>query len=117
MVEDPKKFLEDLRKSVAGFAEANGEVLKAFGQLDEAALKPGALDRKTKLLMCVAIAAATGCEYCLAGRSASAVEAGATRQELIEAASVGLLMGGSLAGGSIVTFFMDMLNSLLPAEG
>jgi epoxyqueuosine reductase len=44
-------------------------------------------------------------------------EAGATREELIEAASVGLLMGGSLAMGPIVTLFVDTINLLAPESG
>ena len=46
-----------------------------------------------------------------------AVEAGATREELIETASVGLLMGGSLALGPIVTLFVDTINMLVPETG
>ena len=114
MLEDPKNFLDSLQRAVEGFSKIDKETLKAFGNLNETALKPGALDRKMKTLMCIAIAIATRCEYCIAGRTAQAVQEGATRQELVETASVGLLMGGSLAVGPIVTLFADTMNMLVP---
>lgn len=67
MLEDPKVFLESLQKSFEGYAKVDGETLKAFGNLNETVLKPGALDRKTKTLMCIAVAIATRCEYCVVG--------------------------------------------------
>ena len=114
MIEDPKKFLDGFQGAVARFSKADRETLKAFINLNETALQPGALDRKTKTLMCLAIGIAKGSEYCIAARAAQAVEAGATREELLETTSVGLLMGGSLAFGPILTVFMDTINMLFP---
>ena len=117
MIEDPKQFLKSLQNGFEGFSKVDKETLKAFGNLNETALKPGALDRKTKTLMCIAIAIATRCEYCISARTAHAIQAGATREELIETASVGLLMGGSLVVGPIVTLFLDTINLLVPESG
>ncbi len=114
MLEDPKVFLESLQSAVEGFSKVDGDTLKAFGNLNETVLKPGTLDRKTKTLMCIAVAIATRCEYCIAARTAQAIQEGATREELIETASVGLLMGGSLSVGPIVTLFLDTINLLVP---
>lgn len=117
MSEDPKIFLESLQSALGGFSKVDKESLKAFGNLNEVALKTGALDRKTKILMCIAIGIASRCEHCISARTAQAVQAGATREELIETASVGLLMGGSLALGPIVTLFVDTINMLVPETG
>ncbi len=117
MIEDPKQFLESLQTGFGDFSRVDKETLKAFGNLNENALKPGALDRKTKTLMCVVIGIATHCEYCIAARTEQAIEAGATREELIETASVGLLMGGSLAMGPIITLFVSTINMLAPESG
>ena len=114
MIEDPKKFLDGFQGAVARFSKVNRETLKAFTNLNETALQPGALDRKTKTLMCLAIGIANGSECCVAARAAQAVEAGATHEELLETASVGLLMGGSLAFGPILTVFMNTINMLFP---
>jgi len=114
MIEDPKKFLDGFQDALARFSKADKETLKAFTTLNENALQPGALDRKTKTLMCLAIGIANGSEYCVAARTAQANEAGATREELLETASVGLLMGGSLSFGPILTVFMDTIDMLFP---
>lgn len=114
MIEDPKKFMEDFQGAVARFSKADKETLKAFNNLNENALQPGALDRKMKTLMCLAVGIANGSEYCVVARAAQAKEAGATREELLETASVGLLMGGSLSFGPILTVFMDTINMLFP---
>jgi AhpD family alkylhydroperoxidase len=114
VIENPKKFLDGFQGALARFSKANRETLKAFTNLNEIALKPGALDQKTKTLMCVAIGMANGSEYCIAARAAQAVQIGATREELLETAPVGLLMGGSLAFGPVLTAFMDTLNMLSP---
>lgn len=116
MIEDPKQFLDGFQNLVARFSKADNETLKAFTNLNEKALQPGALDRKTKTLMCLAIGIANGSEYCAAARAAQAKEAGATREELLETTSVGLLMGGSLAFGPILTVFMNTINMLF-SEG
>lgn len=47
--------------------------------------------------ICLRPSIATQGEYCISARIAPAVQVGATRQELIETASVGLLMGENLA--------------------
>jgi AhpD family alkylhydroperoxidase len=114
MGEDPKTYLNNLTAAMGRFARVDRDTMKAFGNLNENALKAGALDRKTKSLMCLAIGIATHCEYCIAARTAQAVQAGATRTELLETAAVGLLMGGSLALGPILTLFMDTVNMLAP---
>jgi len=46
MIEDPKKFLDGFQDAVTRFSKANRETLKAFTNLNETALQPGALDRK-----------------------------------------------------------------------
>ena len=117
MIEDPKQYLKSLSNGFEEFSKVDKETLKAFGNLNENALKPGALDRKTKTLMCLAIGIANYCEPCIAARTAQAFQAGATREELVETASVGLLMGGSLAMGPIITLFVDTVNMLAPESG
>lgn len=76
---------------------ATKDVYRAFSGLHEAALGDGALDRKTKEIMAVSIAIATHCEGCIAWHVSGAVKAGATHEEVAEAISVAILMGGGPA--------------------
>jgi AhpD family alkylhydroperoxidase len=57
--------------------------------------KPGALDPKYKELIAVAGSVATRCVPCLANHTYNAVGAGATRQEVLEAAAIGVEFGGA----------------------
>ncbi|MFP1132859.1 carboxymuconolactone decarboxylase family protein [Asticcacaulis sp. W401b] len=71
---------------------------KAFLKFDEAALADGAIPKKYKELMAVAVALATQCPYCIELHSKAARKAGASEAELAEAAfvSAAIKAGGAL---------------------
>ena len=117
MAKDPREMWNEMSSGMEALSKADGENWQAFLNLNETAIKPGALDTKTKLLICAAIALATNGEYCIVGRVRGALEAGATRQELIEAAAVGRLMGGSLVLGNSLTLFQEAINTFAPDFG
>ena len=71
------------------------ELAAAVSGMISSNLKPGALDRKEKELIGVAGSVITRCEPCLAHHVRDAIAAGATRQQVIEAASVGVNFGGA----------------------
>ena len=71
------------------------DLATAFGGMISSNLKPGALDRRQKELIGVAGSVITRCEPCLAHHVRDALEAGATGQQVIEAASVGVNFGGA----------------------
>lgn len=73
------------------------EVYKGFGQLSKAAFADGALDRKTKELIALAIGVVEGCDGCIASHGQAAARAGATPQEAAEAIGVTFLMHGGPA--------------------
>ena len=52
----------------------------------------GAMDRKQRFLCAVSAATAAGGEYCVAVQSRHALEAGATRDEILEAITIGSYM-------------------------
>lgn len=70
------------------------DTMSAFAALTRAAQAPGALDKKTKELLALAIAVATHCEGCIAYHARGAVQTSATRQEVAEALVVAIQMGG-----------------------
>lgn len=85
-----------------GNLEALGRMAPAamsgFKALDEAALAEGAVPRKYKELMAVAVALTTQCPYCIEVHRKAAVTAGASETELAETAfvAVALRAGGAL---------------------
>lgn len=59
--------------------------LEAFKAFSASVFADGALPSKTKQLIAVAVAHVTQCPYCIRGHTQSALKAGATEQELMEA--------------------------------
>ncbi len=75
--------------------QALPEIGAAVGTLRDAVYKDGALSRKNKRLIGMAVALGVGCTPCIIGQTKLAVEAGATKEEVLEAASVLLAIHGT----------------------
>lgn len=73
------------------------EVLKGFGLLHQATMKGGSLSVIEKELMAIAIGLAVRCENCIYAHTQAAMKAGATREQVLEAAGVAVLMQGGPA--------------------
>jgi AhpD family alkylhydroperoxidase len=70
------------------------DTLKAFSALAQAATRDGALDRKTKELIALAIGVAVRCDGCIGFHTEALVRLGATRQEVEETLGMAVYMGG-----------------------
>jgi len=116
-MKDPKQMWQEILDGYEISGREDRENIDAFLNFNNTALKPGALDTKTKHIICSAIALATNSEYCIVGRIHYALEAGATRQELIEASACARLMGGSLVLGNNMTLFYETINAFAPEFG
>jgi len=77
--------------------QAIPEVYKGFAALSSAAFADGAISRKTKELIALAIGVVEGCDGCIASHAQAAARAGATNQEAAEAIGVTFLMHGGPA--------------------
>lgn len=70
------------------------ETMQGFSSLAQAATKPGALDKKTKEFIALAIGIAARCDGCIGFHTESLVRLGATRQEVEEVLAMAIYMGG-----------------------
>lgn len=70
------------------------DVMKSFSELGRAAMADGALTKKTKELMALALGVAARCDPCIGYHVQTLVKLGATRQELDETLGVAVYMGG-----------------------
>ena len=70
------------------------ETMQAFSALAKAATRDGALDKKTKELIALAIGIATRCDGCIGFHTEALVRLGATRQEVEETLGMAIYMGG-----------------------
>ena len=76
-------------------AEPN-QVVRRFFALDTQTYQPGALDVKTKELLGLVASLVLRCDDCISYHVAQCREAGVHRDEIFEAFSVGLVVGGSI---------------------
>ena len=78
------------------------ETWSAFRAYDKAALSDGAIPKKYKELMAIAVALTTQCPYCIEIHRKNAIDAGVTETELAEAIHVAaaLRAGGAITHGT-----------------
>lgn len=74
-----------------------GPTMHGFSAMAQGATKPGALDKKTKELIALAIGVATHCDGCIGFHTETLVNLGATRTEVEEALGMAIYMGGGPA--------------------
>lgn len=94
MVKDWMALADEWAKSLGQLRTGLPEVMTAFRSLDGAASKDGALDPKTKELIALGLAVGTRCDGCIAFHARAAIKHGATREEVMEAVGVSIVMGG-----------------------
>jgi AhpD family alkylhydroperoxidase len=61
----------------------------------QAVYKDGALSQKVKRLIALACGLQAGCTRCVQGQTKDAISAGATKEEVLEAVAVAIVMGGT----------------------
>ena len=76
-------------------AEPN-QVVRRFFALDTQTYQAGALDEKTKELCGLVASMVLRCDDCISYHVAQCKEAGVNRDEMFEAFSIGLVVGGSI---------------------
>ncbi|UHQ18357.1 carboxymuconolactone decarboxylase family protein [Lysobacter sp. KIS68-7] len=93
-------------------AEPN-QVVRRFFALDTQTYHAGALDVKTKELLGLVASMVLRCDDCISYHVAQCREAGVNRDEMFEAFSVGLVVGGSIVIPHLrrAVDFLDRLES------
>ena len=89
-----KEMAADLGKWMGEIGKAMPDVGQGFQGLVKASEGKGALDKKVKELISIAISIANRCEGCIAFHVRSAVKLGITRDEFLEMIATAIYMGG-----------------------
>ena len=89
-----RALTQDVSTELASLRGSTPEVMKAFGELGRAATAEGALDKKTKELIALALSVAVRCDPCIGFHTQALARLGATRQEVDETLGVAVYMGG-----------------------
>lgn len=92
-----KEHLESITKNYGLITKMSGEPAKDFLGLHADALSDGKLSHKTKELMCLCVGISIRCEGCILDHLNNALEAGATKEEVVETVNTALLMSGGPA--------------------
>ena len=109
MAKKPREILNDFINGIGAVGKTNGAEVDAFMKLNGAIYNPGALDVKTKELMSVGIGTFTRCEFCIVYHVFKALEAGATPEEIMEAAMVTVAFGAGPSMAYSVTLVKDSI--------
>jgi AhpD family alkylhydroperoxidase len=89
-----QELLDELRGPARALREASGGVWAGFASMHGAAMADGALSRRVKELIALAIAVSKQCDGCIASHARGAARHGASPEEVAEALSVALVMNG-----------------------
>lgn len=89
--------MDEYRSALRALKEEVPDSLGAFNSFYQQVMQEGVLDAKTKELIALAVGVAIHCESCVLLHTRAAHKAGASREEILEAAFVGVVMGGGPA--------------------
>lgn len=95
----------DHLKKLPKLGKITEKSMEGFRAYDDAALADGAIPKKYKELMAIAVALTTQCPYCIEVHKQAAKKAGATEEELAETVHV----AAALRAGAAVTHGLHLL--------
>ncbi len=111
--------IEDIRQTRKRFNhkmfQSGVATFRDFEEMEAAALRDGALSQKNKELIALGISIAQKCFPCVEYHVTAALEHGAAREEILEAAAVALALGGGTAMWP-ARFAFKVLDELRPAQ-
>lgn len=89
------------------------EAVRAFSGFYQALMKDGALSLREKELIALGIGLALRCSPCIALHVQGCLKAGASREQILEAAGVAVMM----QGGPTFTYLPEVLRALEQLQG
>ena len=105
---DAKKYYEQATHTLKALGKIHPNAMKGFQDFIGNVKKDGALSQKTKELIGIALSITKQCKFCVAWHVKNALDAGATRDEIIETS----LVAGTLDGGPALMFTTYVLKAL-----
>jgi AhpD family alkylhydroperoxidase len=108
-MKNPKARLARFRKGVDVLSNQIPETIKSLFGFIETAQKDGVLTTREKELIAIGISIYHRCEDCIVVHVEKALEAGCTRQEILEAAGMGIVFGGGPSLATSATLLLDAL--------
>jgi AhpD family alkylhydroperoxidase len=102
------EYLDRLKVMTGKLSKELPGPLSGYIKLHKGVMTQGALSRKAKELIALALSITARCEGCIAFHVHDALGAGAARQEILEKIGVAILMGG----GPSMVYGLEALDAL-----
>ena len=106
--EEIKKFYEKFNNDTAKMKKQTPQVASGFMNLFGKVMKDGTISLKQKELIAISIAVSCYCGPCIKLHVKKCLNAGATREEILDAASVAVMM----SGGPAFTHLPEVIDAL-----
>lgn len=106
------QHLEQLKSLMGNLGMEIPETMQGFTELHKAAMAENQLPTKVKELIALGIGIAVRCDGCIAYHVNDALEAGATKKEIVETIGVAVMMGG----GPAVVYGCEALEAMKQFE-
>lgn len=103
-----KDSVDQVMKAMGVLSKEQAESMRHFKVFMNSVLEKNVLDTKTKELVALGTAITARCKYCIAIHVEKALKAGATKDEILEATAVAILMGG----GPALTYVVEVNKAL-----
>lgn len=106
MMKPVAKAIEERNECQQKIKEEMPDLYEGFGSLLQSTYKDGHLPLKMKEIVAVACSVAVQSESCVLAHVKKAIDAGATKEEILEAGAIGVEMGG----GPSLVFAKDAID-------
>ncbi len=97
MTKDYKALTKDISEYTGELKKSVPDAMAGFYAMSKAATADGALDKKTKEFIALAIGVTQRCDGCIGFHAKALKELGATREEISEVMAMCVYMGGGPA--------------------
>lgn len=107
---DARERLERFNAGVGVLGEEMPDTIKHMFDFVGSASSEGVLTMREKELVAIGITMVTRCEDCIAYHTHSALKAGCTREEILEAAGMAMVFGGGPTLGASASLLLAALD-------
>jgi len=107
-----KDFFEKFKNDFAKMKEQTPDTVSGFAGLFQKVMKDGAISLREKELIALGISVTQRCKPCIRLHVQKCLDAGATKEHILEAASVAVMM----AGGPAYTHIPVVIDTLQALE-
>ena len=114
---NPRELLDEVYDGIGDFTTLQTTRMAAWDNVVSLGYDNGALDKKTKEILAAGISLIVRCDHCIAHHIYSALKAGATREELMEAAFTAIVLGGGPTVTYASTLYLDCIKTFAPDFG